>query len=436
MSEFKTFRIGDLAKVQGGYAFKSSDFKDVGVPVLKITNVQDRKIELNSLSHVDPSLIAGLERFFVKSGDVLISMTGNGPHTNTALVGRTARFSGPDNTYLLNQRVGRFVVNEEVLRKRFLYYFISRPEINRELALRSTGSANQANINATTIESFEISLPDIQTQDKILAVLGGIDDKIELNNQINETLESMAKTIFKEWFIDFGPVKAKSEDKEPSCMSDETSAIFPNSFEESELGPIPKGWQNTPLYDLADWQNGMAFKSIHFSETGLPVVKIAELKSGINSSTKKSDQIHEDKFKINDGDILFSWSGSPDTSIDTFLWDKGEAWLNQHIFKVTSKNVTKEFIYFLLKYMKPIFIEIARNKQTTGLGHVTVSDLKRLQITLPNPDVINKFQKFAEPIMNKYFSNLKENQNLHKSRDLLLPKLISGETHLVEVAID
>ena len=288
-------------------------------------------------------------------------------------------------------------------------------------------------LDTEVLNKLSIPCPNKEQQVFIGQLAKSINQKIELNNQINETLESMAKSIFKEWFINFGPVKAKADGKKPFGMDDETASLFPDSFEESELGQVPKGWNISSLYDLADWQNGMAFKASHFSDSGLPIVKIVELKSGIDVSTKRTDQKHEEKFKIRDGEILFSWSGSPETSIDAFIWDKGDAWLNQHIFKVTSKEYGKEFTYSLLKHLKPVFIEIARNKQTTGLGHVTVADLKRLQSVVPKIELINAFNIFVGPILNKIFVNLKENQFLVKTRDLILPKLISGEISLNDV---
>ncbi len=135
------------------------------------------------------------------------------------------------------------------------------------------------------------------------------------------------------------------------------------------------------------------------------------------------------------GDILFSWSGSPDTSIDMFVWEGGQGWLNQHIFKILFKQpVEKYFVYYLLRHLKPVFIEIARNKQTTGLGHVTAQDLKRLVAIFPPEDILRAFNKLAEPIFLKVFSNISESRMLAAIRDALLPKLLSGEIRLKDAA--
>ena len=143
-------------------------------------------------------------------------------------------------------------------------------------------------------------------------------------------------------------------------------------------------WQEKSLYDLAIWKNGLAFKDINFSNKGKPVIKIAELKNGITAQTKFTKDIFEYAVHITKGDMVFSWSGNPQTSIDVFYYDLEDGWLNQHIFKITTKKeVLKNYFFYTLKYLKPNFKMIAANKQTTGLGHVTINDLKKIKIKLP-----------------------------------------------------
>lgn len=143
-----------------------------------------------------------------------------------------------------------------------------------------------------------------------------------------------------------------------------------------------------PLFSLADWKNGLAFKQIHFSATGKPVIKIAELKNGITGQTAFTQQEFDRSVYLTKGDMVFSWSGNPETSIDVFWYDLEDGWLNQHIFKVTpASNVDKYFLFYLLKYLKPRFTAIASNKQTTGLGHVTIKDMKEIMVRLPNFEI-------------------------------------------------
>lgn len=168
-----------------------------------------------------------------------------------------------------------------------------------------------------------------------------------------------------------------------------------------------------PLYDLANWKNCLAFKNIHFSGTGLPVIKIAELKNGITAQTQYTNQAFEKDVFLQQGDMLFSWSGNPETSIDVFWYDLPDGWLNQHIFKVTPKDgIDKYFLFYLLKSLKPKFTAIASNKQTTGLGHVTVKDLKELIIDVPDVETQRAIGNYLYSIDRKVELNAKVNDNL------------------------
>jgi type I restriction enzyme S subunit len=226
--------------------------------------------------------------------------------------------------------------------------------------------------------------------------------------------------------VAFDPVRRNAEGGE----SRPEDPLFPDSFEDSTIGEIPTGWEAMPLYETATYRNGAPFRPSDFCPNGegLPVVKIAELKTGISEQTKWSNkQLGSDQM-IATGDLLYSWSGSPDTSLDAFLWSNGPGLLNQHIFKViTSSDAEKRFVYYLLKHLRPILVETARDKQTTGLGHVTVADMKRLKVCHPPKDVLAAFDRLIAPIFDKAFANTVESQTLATLRDTLLPKLLSGE---------
>ena len=143
-------------------------------------------------------------------------------------------------------------------------------------------------------------------------------------------------------------------------------------------------WERQPLYSLAQWVNGLAFRNIEFGPTGKPVIKISELKGGISGQTKFTQQTFDESVHVRPNDLLFAWSGQPETSIDAFWWRGPNGWLNQHIFRVTPiPGVDTTFFYYLLKYLGPNFVGIARNKQTTGLGHVTKRDLENIDAAIP-----------------------------------------------------
>lgn len=323
-------------------------------------------------------------------------------------------------------------INPNIVDPIYLYYTLSDQRFIDYTVLTSKG-AKMPRGDKAAIMKYEINLPGIPEQRAISVVLRALDSKIELNRRMNATLEATARALFKSWFVDFDPVRAKMEGKQPFGMDTATAAIFPSRLVPSPLGDIPEGWHVKPVIESAEFINGAAYKNMHFSDAvdALPVIKIAELKNGIGPGTQYTNSDLGQKFRLDTGDVLFSWSGSPDTSIDTFIYTGGPAWLNQHIFKVVSTSNEKRcFTYWLLKYLNPTFIEIARDKQTTGLGHVTRADMQRIKFAEPSEDVAKAFYQKAGALMNRIQSNLSEGEHLSKIRDYLLPKLISGDIRI------
>lgn len=160
-------------------------------------------------------------------------------------------------------------------------------------------------------------------QRAIAATLGALDDKIELNRKMNATLEAMARALFRDWFVDFGPTRATMEGRAP-YLSPDLWSLFPDGL---NAEGNPEGWSYEQLLNQADWVNGAAYKNMHFSDApdALPVIKIAELKNGVTGNTQRTATDLGARYLIDDGELLFSWSGNPDTSIDTFLWTGGVA---------------------------------------------------------------------------------------------------------------
>lgn len=185
---------------------------------------------------------------------------------------------------------------------------------------------------------------------------------------------------------------------------------------ETTLYSIKSSLQGTrySLFDLAMWKNGRAFKKSDYNETGYPIIKIAELNNGISAHTSFTAKNYSKDFFLQWDDLLFSWSGNPKTSIDAFRYRLQGGWLNQHIFKVTVQDelVTKDFLYYVLKHLKPHFTLIATNKQTTGLGHVTIADLKRMTLIIPSKVIQNRIVSILRAIDNKIEVNQQINNNL------------------------
>ncbi len=384
-----------------------NEWKDV--KLVEIANFKNGKAIKQSLRKEDgANIIYGSNGIIGKTDEVLVNEM-------CLIIGRVGAYCGSVQiSYKPSWVTDNAIIctNKESTNLKYLYYFLSKFPL-RDFA----GGSAQPLINQSILNDLEIRIPPLEEQVKIANILSSLDDKIELNNEMNKTLEEMAQSIFKRWFVDF---EFPNEEGQPYKSSG-------GEMVDSELGMIPKGWEVKCIYDLAEYINGTSFKAKDYSEKGLPIIKIAELKNGITDGTKFFSGEKDKKFYLKNGDILFSWSGNPDTSIDTFIWDKGDAILNQHIFKVIPKfDKGYAFTYLMLKYLKSTFTHIARNKQTTGLGHVTVKDLKELKIALCFSK-IKEFNEVAEPMVDLIFENNMSIEQLNKIRDSLLPKLMSGE---------
>ncbi|MFC3193378.1 restriction endonuclease subunit S [Marinicella sediminis] len=348
-------------------------------------------------------------------------------------------------------------LNKKIANPLFFYYYFSSRHGKQAISAIVEQGAGAAGVRGSDLAKVLVPDIDIEIQNEIANVLDQFDNKIEINRQANQTLEHIAQAIFKSWFVDFEPTMAKiaaqkeGQDPERAAMAaisgkslDEldqlsqeqqvqlktTAALFPDALVDSELGEVPEGWSEKALYETAEFVNGYAFKAKDFSSdrSGLPIVKIVELKNGLSEGTKFTIGEFREKYSIKNDDVLYSWSGSPKTSLEVFKWFGGDAWLNQHIFKLNFESeYQKYFTYYLLRHMKPTLIATAENKQTTGLGHITVADLKRLLVTYPDENVLAEFRYTVGPMYEKCSSLDIETRVLAELRDALLPNLLNGE---------
>ncbi|MDK0728625.1 restriction endonuclease subunit S [Clostridium perfringens] len=293
---------------------------------------------------------------------------------------------------------------------RYLKYFFNYSDISGYV----TGSA-QPKLNKANLNSIKIILPALEEQRAISKILSDLDEKIEVNNKINKNLEEMAQAIFKQWFVDF---EFPNEEGKPYKSSG-------GEMVESELGMIPKGWKISSLIDIADYLNGLAMQKFKPSEDekGLKVLKIKELRQGFTdeSSDLCSENIKQE-YIINNGDVIFSWSGT--LLVD--LWGADKCGLNQHLFKVTSNKYYKWYYYYWTKFHLNKFISIAKDKATT-MGHIKRSNLSESMVFVPNDSTLKLMNKSMNPIITQVINNKVENRRLEKLRDTLLPKLMSGE---------
>ncbi|CAB5671014.1 Predicted nucleotidyltransferases [Aeromonas hydrophila] len=462
----KAKTIGDIVELVRGNTYKSALLDQPGPVLLGLAS-----IERNGGFRSDKLRTYGgpsSEKHLVYPGDMYVSLK---DITQQAfLLGSIARVPNEINVGRMTQDTVKLLFKDTTYSKELFYWVLRTPQYKEYCKGRALGTTN---LSLSRDDFLAYELPEENKKRcEIVNLLENIESKTSLSNQINKTLEQMAQTLFKSWFVDFDPVVDNALDagffEQELDLPDElrrraearkavraqagfkplpaaTRQLFPAAFEpcaEPSLGLggwVPQGWENIAIYSLAEFVNGAAYKAFepNLEKRGLPIIKIAELKSGVTSQTAFSDQAMPEKYRLTTGDILFSWSGNPDTSIDTFVWTYSDAWLNQHIFKVTPPNEIGErsFVLTALKSLKPIFADTARNKQTTGLGHVTVADLKRLQIIKPESKVLAAWDHLVSPYLNQIHTLTLQTQTLAQLRDTLLPKLISGELSLDDIEL-
>ncbi len=271
----------------------------------------------------------------------------------------------------------------------------------------------------------------LKAQKAIAGVLGDLDDRITLLRETNTTLETIAQALFKSWFVDFDPVHAKMQGRVPEGMDQATAALFPDSFDESELGAVPKGWHVKSLDAVASFLNGLALQK--FPPTGdndLPVIKIAQLRKGDTVGADLASRSIKPEYVIQNGDVLFSWSGS----LEVEIWCGGEGALNQHLFKVTSDVFPKWFYFLWTRHHLDHFRQVAASKATT-MGHIQRAHLTGAKALVPSDGVLRAANSVLEPIIQRLIENSLQANSLAALRDTLLPRLISGQLRLSELEL-
>jgi len=395
---WKMTTLGEVVDIQSGFAFKSQDFESKkGFPVVKIKNIQPPivKIERGDLVDISSYGEEKLAKFEVKNGEFLIAMTGE-------TIGKVGKYNLGKFAYI-NQRVCK-IIKTEKSDYGFVYYLLLQRSFQKYIDTHSFGAA-QANISTDQIGNYKISLPEPLEQRAIAAVLSSLDDKIELLREQNKTLEATAQAIFKEWFVDFN---------------------FPGAtgkMIDSELGEIPEGWRVGMLSEIANFLNGLALQNYppESSTEYLPVIKIKELNSGISEQTDKASARLDKKYIVEDGDVLFSWSGS----LIVDIWKYGKGALNQHLFRVTSDEFPKWFYFYWIKEHLPSFQQTATAKAVT-MGHIQRHHLDDALITIPDDNFLKVADNIFTPLLKKMINSNSEIQALSALRDALLPKLMSG----------
>lgn len=382
-------RLGNHIQILSGFAFKSKDFSDSGVPVIKIKNVTPPSVSLIDLSYVPYDIAKQNSKFILNYDDVLIALTGSHINQMTSVVGRVARVKYNDKT-VLNQRVGKItVLDENDCDLDFVYYYLSQHSVKIELASKAGGAANQANISPSDIKNLMIPFPDIHTQRKISSILKSYDNLIENNQKQIKLLEEAAQRLYKEWFVELR---------------------FPGYETTPIINGIPEGWEKTLVGNVIDksHRSKQVMTSDYLKEGKIPVVD--QSRNFIAGYTDDEETIVDLGVPV----IVFG-DHTRVLKYIQFPFAKG-ADGTQLIVSKNSK-IPQSLLYFCL-----FDIDLSNYHYARHFKY-----LKAEEILVPSVDIARKFDEYANPIMKKIQILRDQIHNAEQARDRLLPKLMSGE---------
>ena len=414
MSEWKRYKLGELLSIKHGWAFKSENYvKDGKTALVTLRNISEDSsfvFDVNKTTYYGGEYP---EEYNLNEGDLIIPLT----EQVVGLLGNSAFVPNfGDIKFVLNQRVGKVQEKYEKIDKIFLKYLLSTTTVRTQMEYRASGT-KQRNISPKDIYDIEVYIPELVIQKYIGRILYNLDKKIQINNQINQELEAMAKTLYDYWFVQFD---FPDQNGKPYKSSGGKMVYNPDLKRE-----IPEGWGVDSLWNIANFYNGLAMQKYRpdtNEDDYIPVIKIREMMNGFSKDTEKARLDIPIEAVVERGDILFSWSAT----LEVIIWGKERGALNQHIFKVTSDTYPKSFIYFELKSYLKVFKAIAELRKTT-MGHITQDHLKQAKIVVPPIELISKLDAKLQPIMLKQQILENQNQELTQLRDWLLPMLMNGQ---------
>lgn len=386
MNEWKECKLGEVLQTKGyirgpfGSSLKRSEMKQIGIPVYEQKNaIYDERI---FRFFIDDEKFEELKRFQVRTNDLIISCSGT--------IGKVSIIKEEDPKGIISQALLILRPDITIIALKYLYYFLISKQ-GFDLITQASHGSVQVNIaERSVVESISLCLPPLAEQFAIAEVLSSLDDKIDLLHRQNKTLEQLAETLFRQWFV-----------------------------EEAE-----ENWEEKSLDIIANYLNGIPCQKFPPKNNidSLPVIKIKEMKNGFSENSDLATTDISEEYIIETGDILFSWSGS----LEVIIWPYEKGILNQHLFKVMSDKYPKWFYYFATKYHLEEFRTIAESKSTT-MGHIQREHLEEAKIKVPPDAELKKMNDIMSPLIDKYILNAKQIMTLTKLRDLLLPKLMKGE---------
>ena len=409
-SEWQLTTLGQICTEQGGAIqtgpfgsqLHTSDYKETGVPVVMPTNIGDGGIAEDGIARIDQSDVDRLSQHKLILNDIVFSRRGD--VTKNALI-REHEVGWFCGTGCLKVRLG----TERIANAKFISHCLRLPDTKDWLVRHAVG-ATMPNLNTGILSAVPINLPPLSVQHEIATMLGSLDDRITLLRETNTTLEAIAQALFKSWFVDFDPVHAKMQGRAPEGMDEATAALFPDSFEESELGAVPKGWKPIRLDSFIELAYGKALKSDVRRSGPVPVYGSGGITGWHDTALVKEASVIVGR-KGTVGSIY--WESRPFFPIDTVFYVKA------------SKPLT---------YCRQLLMTLGLSDMNTdaAVPGLNRENVYRLQVADVPSAVVEAFDDVVSALRRSIDRNNDQAQALSDIRDTLLPRLISGQLLLPE----
>ena len=441
--EWQLTTLGQICADQGGVIqtgpfgsqLHTSDYKEIGIPVVMPTNIGDGGIVEDGIARIDQADVNRLSQHILMLNDIVFSRRGD--VTKNALIRETeiGWFCG---TGCLKVRLG----HERIADAKFISYCLRSPETKDWLVRHSVG-ATMPNLNTGILSAVPINLPPLSVQLEIAAMLGSLDDRIALLRETNKTLEAIAQALFKSWFVDFDPVHAKSQGRAPEGMDEATAALFPDSFEESELGFVPKGWKFVPFGQLlshtigGDWGSEIADEK---NDTRVAIIRGTDIPDLQTNATSRVPVRYTSAKKLTgrkleDGDLLLEVSGGSKDQptgrslfISDSLLSQFDCPVEPASFCRLLRPLNKYIGVLLAQHLIYIYSQGKTweyQNQSTGIANFQTTHFLETELVVSPPaNILKIFTEIVQPLIAR--SHLTQIQMLASLRDELLPRLISG----------
>jgi len=400
----------------------ASEYVESGVPFLRSLNIDQFRINMSDLKFVTPGFHQRIKKSTLRPGDVVIVRTGK-PGTCAVIPDWLQEANCSD---LVVVRCGKEI------RPHFLCYWVN--SVATHHIESHTVGAVQQHFNVGAAKTMKVAVPALHKQDQVVELLKGIDDRITILRETNTTLEAIAQALFKSWFVDFDPVRAKQEGREPEGMDAATAALFPDSFEESELGPVPVGWLVTNCQKIIDVRDG-THESPKSSPVGFPLITSRHITGGkinFDDTYLISEQDYENiskRSKVHRLDVLITMIGTVGLTVIVMEDEVEFAIKNIGLFKTSAVPHLCHYFYLLLSSSRMQQYLEARLAGTTQ-KYLSLKALREIAVLAPSELVLGAFSKIVAPVFERIHQNNSQAQTIATLRDTLLPRLISGQLRL------